>query len=239
MRRRGLAAALIAAAIVAGCTKQINQQFEDQVNDTIHSLPVVGNDSGLNVHAVRSIKEVVIHKIAVMPLIDAPDQVDKALPPGSAESVTAALYAQATVVGGWAVAPQDDVESAMQQLPPTTLNNLDQNAAALGKAVAADGVLYGSVGKYRERVGYDYAAQTPAAVAFTVKFLDEHSGQVVWTAKYARAQKALSENVFDLPNFISNRGRWVRAHDIAEEGVQASIANLYSKLTVKPVVQGN
>lgn len=239
MRRRGLAAALIAAAIVAGCTKQINQQFEDQVNDTIHSLPVVGNDSGLNVHAVRSIKEVVIHKIAVMPLIDAPDQVDKALPPGSAESVTAALYAQATVVGGWAVAPQDDVESAMQQLPPTTLNNLDQNAAALGKAVAADGVLYGSVGKYRERVGYDYAAQTPAAVAFTVKFLDEHSGQVVWTAKYARAQKALSENVFDLPNFISNRGRWVRAHDIAEEGVQAAIANLYSKLTVKPVVQGN
>ncbi len=234
-----MAAALIAAAIVAGCTKQINQQFEDQVNDTIHSLPVVGNDSGLNVHAVRSIKEVVIHKIAVMPLIDAPDQVDKALPPGSAESVTAALYAQATVVGGWAVAPQDDVESAMQQLPPTTLNNLDQNAAALGKAVAADGVLYGSVGKYRERVGYDYAAQTPAAVAFTVKFLDEHSGQVVWTAKYARAQKALSENVFDLPNFISNRGRWVRAHDIAEEGVQASIANLYSKLTVKPVVQGN
>ncbi len=234
-----MTAALIAAAIVAGCTKQINQQFEDQVNDTIHSLPVVGNDSGLNVHAVRSIKEVVIHKIAVMPLIDAPDQVDKALPPGSAESVTAALYAQATVVGGWAVAPQDDVESAMQQLPPTTLNNLDQNAAALGKAVAADGVLYGSVGKYRERVGYDYAAQTPAAVAFTVKFLDEHSGQVVWTAKYARAQKALSENVFDLPNFISNRGRWVRAHDIAEEGVQASIANLYSKLTVKPVVQGN
>ncbi len=234
-----MAAALIAAAIVAGCTKQINQQFEDQVNDTIHSLPVVGNDSGLNVHAVRSIKEVVIHKIVVMPLIDAPDQVDKALPPGSAESVTAALYAQATVVGGWAVAPQDDVESAMQQLPPTTLNNLDQNAAALGKAVAADGVLYGSVGKYRERVGYDYAAQTPAAVAFTVKFLDEHSGQVVWTAKYARAQKALSENVFDLPNFISNRGRWVRAHDIAEEGVQASIANLYSKLTVKPVVQGN
>jgi len=127
----------------------------------------------------------------------------------------------------------------MQQLPPTNLSNLDQNAIALGKAVAADGVLYGMVEKYRERVGYDYAAQTPAAVAFTLKFLDEHSGQVVWTAKYAREQKALTENVFDLPNFISNRGRWVRAHDIAEEGVQAAISNLYSKLTVQPVVQGN
>ncbi len=240
--KRFVAPAVLAAIVffaAAGCSKQINQRFEDQVSDTVHSLPLIGDQSGLNIHAVRSIKEVVIHKIAVMPLVDAPDQIDKALPPGSSESVTAALYAQATVVGGWAVVPQDDVEDAMQQLPPTNLSNLDQNAIALGKAVAADGVLYGMVSKYRERVGYDYAAQTPAAVAFTLKFLDEHSGQVVWTAKYARAQKALTENVFDLPNFISNRGRWVRAHDIAEEGVQAAISNLYSKLTVQPVVQGN
>ncbi len=241
MRRRKLAAALaIAIALSApGCAKQINQQFEDQVTDTIHGLPMIGDQSGLKVHAVRSIREVVIHKIAVMPLIDAPDQIDKTLPAGAAQSVTAMLYAQATVIGGWAVTPQDDVEDAMQQLPPTNLANLDQNAIALGKAIAADGVLYGTVGKYRERVGYDYAAQAPAAVAFTLKFLDEHSGQVVWSAKYAREQKALTQNVFDLPNFIANRGRWVRAHDIADEGVQSALANLYSALTVRPIVQGN
>jgi TolB-like protein len=231
-----IAAALLCA--IAACNKNIDTKFEDQVNDTLRGMPLIGNDTGLNVHAVRSIKQVIIHKIAVMPLIDSPDQIDKALPPDASGSVTAQLYAQATVVGGWQVVPEDDVGDALQQLPPTTIANMDANARALGKKVAADGVLYGTVNKYRERVGFEYSAQTPAAVAFTLNFVDEHSGQIVWTAKYAREQKALSENVFDLPNFIANKGRWVRAHDIAQEGVEASIANLYSKLTIQPVVQG-
>ncbi len=222
----------------SACSKNIDAQFEDQVNDTVRGLPFIGNDTGLSVHSVRSIKQVIIHKIAVMPLVEAPDQIDKELPPGSAESVTAQIYGQATVVGGWQVVPQDDVGDAMQQLPPTTLADMDANALALGKKVAADGVLYGTVNKYRERVGFEYSAQTPAAVALTLNFVDEHSGQIVWTARYAREQKALTENVFDLPNFIANKGRWVRAHDIAQEGVNAALANLYSKLTVQPVVQG-
>jgi len=220
------------------CNKNIDTKFEDQINDTVRGLPLIGNDTGLNVQAVRSIKQVIIHKIAVMPLIDSPDQVDKELPPGSSESVTALLYAQATVIGGWQVVPQDDVGDAMQQLPPTTPTNMDANALALGKKLAADGVIYGSVNKYRERVGFEYSAQTPAAVAFTLNFVDEHSGQIVWTAKYAREQKALTENIFDLPHFIQNKGRWVRAHDIAQEGVNAALTNLYSKLTIQPVVQG-
>ena len=231
-----LAAGLLMA--VAACDKNIDTKFEDQMNDTIRGLPFVGDDTGLNVHAVRSIKQVIVHKIAVMPLIDSPDQVDKALPPDAAASVTAQLYAQATVVGGWQVVPEDDVGDAMQQLPPTTAANLDANALALGKSVAADGVLYGTVNKFRERVGFEYSAQTPAAVALTLSFVDEHSGQIVWSARYAREQKALTENVFDLPNFIANKGRWVRAHDIAQEGVNAALANLSSKLSVQPVVQG-
>ncbi len=241
MRRwRGALTALVGLALLmaAACNTDIDQKFEEQVNDSVHSMPFIGNDVGLNIHSVRSIKQVIIHKIAVMPLIDAPDQIDKELPPGSAESVTALTYAQATVIGGWQVVPQDDVGDAMQQMPPTTLANMDANALAVGKSLAADGVIYGTVNKYRERVGFEYSAQSPAAVAFTLNFVDEHSGQIVWSAKYAREQKALSENVFDLPNFIANKGRWVRAHDIAQEGVNAALANLYSKLTIQPVVQG-
>lgn len=223
---------------VGACNKNIDTKFEDQLSDTVRGMPFIGDDTGLNVHAVRSIKQVIIHKIAVMPLIDSPDQIDKSLPPGSSESVTAQIYAQASVIGGWQVVPQDDVGDAMQQLPPINAANMDADALALGKKVAADGVIYGSVNKYRERVGFEYSAQTPAAVVFTLSFVDEHSGQVVWTAKYARAQKALTENIFDLPHFIQNKGRWVRAHDIAQEGVNAALANLYSKLTIQPVLQG-
>src|SRR6202049_2475680 len=172
--RSGFATLALAVGLLfamAACNKNIDTKFEDEVNDSLRGLPFIGNDTGLNVQAVRSIKQVIIHKIAVMPLIDAPDQIDKELPPGSSESVTAQLYAQATVVGGWQVVPQDDVGDAMQQLPPTTLANMDANALALGKKLAADGVIYGSVNKYRERVGFEYSAQTPPPGAFPTHFV--------------------------------------------------------------------
>jgi hypothetical protein len=208
------------------------------MSDTVHALPGLHGTSGLEVQAVRSIKTVIIHKIAVMPLVDEPDQIDKTLPSDAAQSMTAAVYARANELGGWEVVPQDDVDEALQQLPPLTTADLDQNALALGRRVAADGVIYGVVNRYRERVGFDYAAQSPAAVAFVLKFVDENSKQVVWTAKFAREQKALAQNVLDLPNFISHGARWVRAHDIAVEGINGALDNLQSKLTIEPVLQG-
>ena len=237
----GLVAAALSIALWFGaCTQSQNSLFGDKMSRTISDISGASftSDTGLTVHAVRSIREVVIHKIAIMPLIDAPDQIDKTLPDDAAGAVTAEIYAKASLTGGWEVVPQDDVEDAMQQMPPTTLANMDQNALTLGQKVAADGILYGTVNRYRERVGYDYAAQTPAAVAFTLNFVDENSKQIVWTGKFAREQKALTENIFDLPNFLSNKARWVRAQDIASEGAQSSINNLYSKLTIQPILQG-
>lgn len=246
MRRRltGLLAALALGGLVAcGNIENTIGPVEETsefaaVSNVVHALPGMGGPAGLDIHAVRSSKTVIVHKIAVMPLIEIPDKVDGQLAQGAAEAVSAELYARTTIDGGWTVVPQDDVLDAMQQMPPNTEANDDQNALELGHRLGVDGVLYGSVHRYRERVGYDYAAQTPAAVAFTLNFVDEHSKQIVWTANFAKEQKALTENVMDLPNFISNAGRWVRAHDLAAEGVQKAVASLQSKITVQPIVQG-
>lgn len=240
MTIRALVSMIAAAAIfaLAGCSQLKETPEAATISNAISALPGFNRTSGLDVHAVRAIKTVIIHKIAVMPLIELPDEVDKTLPAGSAESVTADLYARATVMGGWDVVPQDNVETAMQQLPPTTQANMDQNALQLGRKVVADGVIYGAVTRYRERVGFEYAIQSPAAVAFTLYFVDENTKQVVWTAKFAREQKTLSENVLDLPNFLENKARWVRAHDIAAGGIQGSLDDLQSRLTIMPVLQG-
>ncbi len=231
--------------LAAGCGQgssgfeRVGSSSEFQTLGNLYRLlPGTGGTPGLDVHAVRSSKQVIIHKIVIMPLIDAPDKIDGQLASGAAEAVSAELYARAAMVGGWTVVPQDDVADILQQMPPTTLANMDQNALDLGRKLSADGVLYGSVHRYRERVGYDYAAQSPAAIAFTVNFVDEKSKQIVWTGNFAKEQKALSENVLDLPTFIANSGRWVRAHDLAAEGSEASIDNLQSKITVQPIVQG-
>ena len=241
MRRRLtglLALAAIALAALVGCEHIQSSPEYAQLGNVVHELPGMGNTSGLEVHAVRSSKTVIVHKIAVMPLIELPDKIEGQLAQGATEAVSAELYARATIDGGWTVTPQGDVADMLQQMPPTTVADLDQNALELGHRLGVDGVLYGSVHRYRERVGYDYAAQTPAAVAFTLNFVDEHSKQIVWTANFAKEQRALSDNVLDLPNFISNAGRWVRAHDLAAQGALEAVASLQSKITVQPIVQG-
>jgi hypothetical protein len=229
---------LLAAVLIAACDLIRNSPEYEQLGNVVDSMPILQRTPGLDVHAVRSSKTVIVHRIAVMPLIALPDKVTGDLAPGAAEAVSAEVYARATIVGGWTVMPQTDVEDALQQFPPSTPADLDQNALALGRKLNVDGVLYGSVHQYRERVGYDYAAQTPAAVAFTLNFVDEKSGQIVWTANFAKEQKALTENVLDLPTFISNSGRWVRAHDLAAQGAREAIGNLQSKITIQPIVQG-
>ena len=241
MRVRTLVCVTLAALalIAAGACQDVeNAPVVQAMGNAVGSIPGFTRTPGLDVHSVRSIKAVIVHRIAVMPLIDEPDQVDQTLEAGASESVSAEIYARASMMGGWEVVPEDDVLSAMQQLPPSTQANMDQNAIELARKVAADGVIYGALNRYRERVGYDYAAQTPAAVAFTLHYLDGNSKQVVWTAKFAKQQQALTENILDLPNFIQRGARWVRAHDIAAEGVQESLDNLQSNVTIQPVLQG-
>jgi hypothetical protein len=213
----------------AGCTVLATQAVQT-VGDTVGDIKL---HTDLKSHAVRGIKTIQIGQIAVMPLIDAaPDQTE-GVAPGGADAVSAELYSQAAVAGGWEVVPQDDVMAAMQKLPPTNINNMDANALQLGHDVAADGVLYGTVERYTERVGADYAAAAPASVNFKLKFVDLKSKQVVWTAQFIKTQKALSENMFDFANFVQRSGRWVRANEIALEGVQDAVADLHGDLSLQ------
>jgi len=233
-----LIGALLLVFALAACERLQETSEYQEMGNVAHILPGFHGTPGLEIHAVRSSKTVIVHKIAVMPLIEEPDKIEHNLAPGATESATAEVYARATILGGWTVVTQEDVANILQQMPPTTAADMDQNALELGRKLGADGVLYGSVHHYKERVGYDYAAQSPASVAFTLKFVDEKSQQIVWTANFAKEQKSLSDNVFDLPTFIANNGRWVRANDLTAQGAQAALENLQDKITVQPIVQG-
>ena len=225
--------ALVCASLwlAAGCTSIA----ADAVNSTTQAVSDTINQRDVKTHAVRSIKTIAINRIAVMPLIESPGE--EPLAPGGAEAISAELYSQVATAGGWDPIPEQDVADAMQKLPPTSLGNMDGNALKLGHDVSADGVLYGTVERYRERVGADYAAATPASVSFSLKFVDLKSAQVVWTAKFAKSQAALSQNLFDLANFVQRSGRWVRAHEIAQEGVKEAVANLHGELNLSQNVK--
>jgi TolB-like protein len=240
MRRRsvklrwlGTATAALLAAAIAGCTPVVYSTADNTVQTVKGFIPT----GDLHTHAVRSIKQVKVDKIAVMPLVANPGSSGEVVADGGTDAVSAEVFTQAATAGGWDVVPMDDVSRAMQSLPPTTPQDLDENARKLGHQLSVDGVLYGMLERYREREGLDYAAASPAAVAFTLKFLDMKTGQVIWTAQFARAQKALSQNIFELANFVQHQARWVRAHEIAMEGVQEAVTNLHGSLDLSSNVK--
>jgi hypothetical protein len=212
----------------AGCAAVITSTAQS-TEDTVKGFLPTGD---IQTHAVRSIKQVKVDTIAVMPVVASPGENGDVVADGGPDSVTAELYTQAAIAGGWDVVPQDDVTRAMANLPPSTPQDIDENAIKLGHALSVDGVLYGVLERYREREGLDYAAASPAAVAFVLKFVDMQTQQVVWTAKFAKAQKALAQNVFELANFVQHEGRWVRAHEIAQDGVAKAVADLHGDLTL-------
>jgi hypothetical protein len=225
--------ALLGIALAGGGCTTI---AADAVTATSESVSDAINSRNVKAHAVRSIKTITVNRVAVMPLVEAPAGGDT-LAPGAAEAVTAELYSQVALAGGWDVIPQQEVDAALQKMPPTTVANLDENALKLAHDVSADGVIYGTVERYKERVGMDYSAASPASVTFALKFVDLKSKEIVWTAKFAKSQAALSENIFDLANFVQRSGRWVRAHEIALEGVKEAVANLHGDLNLQKNVK--
>ncbi|HUO04673.1 MAG TPA: hypothetical protein VMU16_05695 [Candidatus Binataceae bacterium] len=232
------ATALSAVTIMAGsgCSTILANMYSAS-SDQIAKATDLVTPTGIDTHSVRSIKTLKISRIAVMPIIEAPPPGSDPLTPGGDEAVSAELYSQVAIAGGWDVIPQSDVVAAMQKLPPPTPQNLDQEAISLGHDISADGVLYGSVLRYKERVGMDYSASSPASVAFQLKFVDIASRQVVWTAQFSKSQTALTQNLFDFANFVQRSGRWVRAHEIAMEGVKDAVADLHDSLNLSANVK--
>ena len=111
--------ALVAAALwlAAGCTTMA----ADAVNSDHRAVSDAINQRDVKSHAVRSIKTISINRVAVMPLVEATPGSGEPLAPGAAEAISAELYSQVAVAGGWEPIPEQDVADAMQKLPPTTL----------------------------------------------------------------------------------------------------------------------
>src|SRR4030042_4181430 len=50
----------------------------------------------------------------------------------------------------------------------------------VGKTFNADAVLAGYIYRWRERVGKDYAAESPASVCFDLQLIRPHAGVIIW-----------------------------------------------------------
>lgn len=93
-------------------------------------------------------------------------------------------------------------------------------AKALGQVVGSDAVIYGSVYRFRERVGTAYGATEPASVSFDLAFVDIISGEVLWEGSFSQTQESLSANLLNWWMFWRAGPHWFSARELAGLGVE-------------------
>jgi len=97
---------------------------------------------------------------------------------------------------------------------------------AAGRDYGADIILAGYLYRFKERIGSNYAAEAPASVAFSLILIDVNTGHLLWARHFNKTQKALSDNLFELSDFIKRKGRWVTAGQMALAGLEEMVLAL-------------
>lgn len=94
-----------------------------------------------------------------------------------------------------------------------------QIATMLGRELKVDAVLMGLVTCYQSREGTNYAVSQPASVSFELYLLDSRKGKIIWSARFDKTQKSLSEDLSNISSFIQGEWKWLTAGELMELGV--------------------
>jgi hypothetical protein len=98
----------------------------------------------------------------------------------------------------------------------------------MGNQVKADYILWGDLYHYQERKGTSYGVERPASIAFDLHLLRVKDGVLVWKAQSFKTQKALSENLFEMGDFLKSKGRWVTAEELTRQGLEEDLKDFPS-----------
>ena len=108
--------------------------------------------------------------------------------------------------------------------------DLESRAVALGKEVSADAVIFGTVSRFRERVGTEFGVTSPAAVSFDLGVVDVASGEVLWQGRFDKTQEPLSSNLFNFWMFWRAGPHWFSARELAGLGVDKLLREMTDRV---------
>lgn len=97
-------------------------------------------------------------------------------------------------------------------------------AQKIGQTLSAESVLLGYTYRWKERAGTDYAVNHPASVAFDLYLIRALDGSVLWKGKFDKTQQSLSENLFDMSTFLKGKGKWMKADELADLGLESLLS---------------
>ena len=137
------------------------------------------------------------------------------------------VYSAMVALANWQIVSESEVREV------DATGSSPSEAARLkrvGETVYADAVITGTVLRFRERVGDDWGAKSPASVAFTLELFDVRRGDVVWSARYDETQKSLTENPFALAEIGTRGVRWLTVEELTQDGVRKAVGELHQLL---------
>ena len=94
----------------------------------------------------------------------------------------------------------------------------------VGAELHADALVVGYIYHYRERKGYDYAAEQPASVGFEIHLVSAKDGSTLWRGSFDKTQKSLMEDVFQASSFFKGGAKWLTARELTKLGIDEIFA---------------
>jgi hypothetical protein len=184
----------------------------------------------------------VLKRIAVLPFAEiAPDETSgrsgrcpvcgalfsgEAMPEGAAGVVESAFLRRIEAGGKFDLVPSDRTQAVYRRLEAAALKQTTlQILRAVGRDLAVEGIVAGYAYRLRERKGYPYAAERPASVAFEIHLIRVSDGASVWRGIYDHTQASLMENILHAASFYREKGRWVSAAELTDEGMEGVLQN--------------
>lgn len=144
------------------------------------------------------------------------------IPAGSPERILDDLFREKLgSLPGMVLLPEEEMMKAQKRVcKEFTGRDARKNLEKLGEELGVDGIFFGFVYRFRERVGTPYSVEQPASVAFSVHLYHVLSKEIKWNAVFDKTQASLMENLLDVKTFFGSRGKWLTAEQLAAEGVR-------------------
>lgn len=121
-----------------------------------------------------------------------------------------------------ALIPNDQVDIVRTQIMLDHDSNQSELAllGEIGRELRADAVITGSVYKFQQRAGSDFAADAPASVGIDIGLIDTKTGLLIWHARFDETQDYLTNNFLKIFTFFKRGGKWLTAEELAASGLK-------------------
>ena len=149
----------------------------------------------------------------------------------SARELTDNLYRLLSHRGDYTLIAPGKVDSAAMDLEisnPGLVEKPKQFYVEVGRRLGSDLVVAGYIYRWRERKGEAYGVKRAASVAFSLSLIAVKDGTVVWSGRFDKTQRSLTENLLDLITFLRGKGRWMSAKELALIGLEKVVKEIPS-----------